>query len=257
MKSTVCSIWPLLFVLSLNANAADNSVPDTPAAREAQEVAPQLYAYTRDVLFDDLWKRPELSPRDRSLVTLAALQANGQTMQMTSHINLALNNGVKPSEIVGLVTHLAFYTGWPNAMSAIAVTRNVFTQRGIDSGQLKPTEEGLLPVDKAAESRLAANVQETIEPVDPELARYTDDVLFADLWRRRDLTPRDRGLVTFAALVTRGQLDQVPVYLNRAMDYGLTRTQATEVVTHLAFYAGWPRAMSALPVIKTVFAQRK
>ena len=58
-----------------------------------------------------------------------------------------------------------------------------------------------------------------------------------------------------AALIARGQAEQLPFHLNRAMDNGLTRTQAAEVVTHLAFYAGWPRAMSALPVVKTVFAQ--
>ncbi|MEB1611112.1 carboxymuconolactone decarboxylase family protein [Xanthomonas campestris pv. campestris] len=91
----------------------------------------------------------------------------------------------------------------------------------------------------------------------PELARYTDEVLFADLWRRPELAPRDRSLVTVAALVARGQLDQVPFHLGRAMDNGLTRVQAVEAVTHLAFYAGWPRAMSALPVLQAVFAERE
>nr|WP_243848966.1 carboxymuconolactone decarboxylase family protein [Xanthomonas sp. CFBP 8151] len=89
------------------------------------------------------------------------------------------------------------------------------------------------------------------------MARYTDDVLFADLWRRPDLAPRDRSLITMAALIARGQLDQVPFHLNRAMDNGLTQAQAAEAVTHLAFYAGWPRAMSALPVLQAVFTERK
>lgn len=256
MKFLPSLIPALLVATSLQANA-QSSVPDTPAARQARETAPQLFAYTQDVLFGDVWKRPELSPRDRSLVTMSSLLANGQSAQMTSHINLALDNGVKPAEIIGLITHLAFYTGWPNGMSAVGVAREVFTQRGIDSDQYRPASEALLPIDAAAEAQRAATVKENVAPIAPELARYTDDVLFADLWRRPDLAPRDRSLITMAALIARGQLDQVPFHLNRAMDNGLTQAQAAEAVTHLAFYAGWPRAMSALPVLQAVFTERK
>ncbi|ACO79395.1 Carboxymuconolactone decarboxylase protein [Azotobacter vinelandii CA] len=256
MKPFPSLIPALLFATSLQANA-QSAVPDTPAARQARETAPQLFAYTQDVLFGDVWKRKELAPRDRSLVTLSSLLANGQGAQMTSHINLALDNGVKPSEIIGLITHLAFYTGWPNGMSAVGVARDVFAKRGIDPSQYRSPSAELLPVDDAAEAKRAATVKANVEPVAPALARYTDDVLFADLWRRPDLTPRDRSLITVAALIARGQLDQVAYHLNRAMDSGLTQTQATEVVTHLAFYAGWPRAMSALPILQSVFAERK
>jgi len=90
----------------------------------------------------------------------------------------------------------------------------------------------------------------------PALARLSNDVLVDDLWRRPDLTPRDRSLITVAALIAKGDNDQLAFYLNRAMELGLTRSQAAEVVTHLAFYAGWPRAMSALPVMQSVFGQR-
>lgn len=247
----------LFFVTSLEAQA-QSAVPDTPAARQARETAPQLFAYTQDVLFGDVWKRKELAPRDRSLVTLSSLLANGQSAQMTSHINLGLDHGLTPREIVGVITHLSFYAGWPNGMSAVGVAREVFAKRGI-----KPEEwtlvsgEALLPVDAEVEARRAAAVKAQVAPLAPELARYTDEVLFADLWRRPDLAPRDRSLVTVMALIARGQVDQVAFHLDRAMDSGLTQTQAAEAVTHLAFYAGWPRAMSALPVLQTVFAQRK
>lgn len=245
----------LLFATSVPASA-QGSVPDTPAARQARETAPQFFAYTQDVLFGDLWRRKELAPRDRSLVTLSSLLANGQSAQMTSHINLALDNGVKPSEIIGVITHLAFYTGWPNGMSAVGVAKDVFSKRGIDSGQYRPVLEELLPVDAAAEAKRAATVKANVAPIAPALARYTDDVLFADLWRRSDLSARDRSLITMAALIARGQLDQVPFHLSRAMDDGLTEIEAAEAVTHLAFYAGWPRAMSALPVLQAVFTER-
>jgi 4-carboxymuconolactone decarboxylase len=83
------------------------------------EVTPQLYVYTTDLLVGEVWKRPDLVPRDRSLVAI------GQTAQMAGHIKLARDNGVKPGEITGLITHQAFYSGWPNAMSAVGVTKQV------------------------------------------------------------------------------------------------------------------------------------
>lgn len=247
-----CSI-PLLFLASGPVPA---QVPDTPAAREARETAPQLYKYTQEVLFGDLWKRTELSPRDRSLVTMATLVANGQSAQMTSHINLALDHGVKPTEITGLITHLAFYTGWPNAMSAVGVARAVFEKRGIKADELKLRTRELLPLDKDAESKRASRTAADVAPVAPTLARYTDDVLYADLWRQPDLAPRDRSLITVAALMARGQLEQLESHLPRARDLGLTQVQAAETATQVAFYAGWPRAMSALPAIKAAFAPR-
>jgi 4-carboxymuconolactone decarboxylase len=81
-------------------------------------------------------------------------------------------------------------------------------------------------------------------------------VLFGDLWQRPDLSSRDRSLVTMAALIANGQAEQLPFHANRAMDNGLTQQEASEVVTHVAFYAGWPRAMSAVPVMKQVFETR-
>jgi 4-carboxymuconolactone decarboxylase len=83
------------------------------------DLAPKLVDLTDDVLFGDVWERPQLSKRDRSLVTCAALIANGKTEQMDFHIPNALENGVTPEEIVEMITHLAFYVGWPNAMSAV------------------------------------------------------------------------------------------------------------------------------------------
>jgi alkylhydroperoxidase/carboxymuconolactone decarboxylase family protein YurZ len=87
--------------------------------------------------------------------------------------------------------------------------------------------------------------------------QYTTDVLFRDLWLRPGLAPRDWSLVTVSALIASGQA-KIPYHLNRAMDNGLTQTEAAEVITHLAFYVGWPNdAFSALPVAKEVFDKRQ
>jgi len=85
---------------------------------------------------------------------------------------------------------------------------------------------------------------------------YTGDLLFKDVWLRPDLAPRDRSLVTVSALIASGQVAQITYHLNRAMDNELTRPQASEVLVHLAFYAGWPNVFSAVPVAKEVFEMR-
>lgn len=88
-------------------------------------IAPKMLDLTKDVLFGDIWQRPDLSPRDRSLITCAALVALGKTEQMEGHFPRALRNGVTKAELVELITHLAFYAGWPNAVSAMTRARAV------------------------------------------------------------------------------------------------------------------------------------
>jgi len=219
-------------------------------------VAPALQIYAQERLLGDVWKRPDLSLRDRSIVTLAALIARNQTAEMPHHFQLALDNGVKPAEISEIVTHLAFYSGWGNAMSTVAVAKEVFASRHINAEQLAPAADKLLPLDEAAEAQRAAHVEQSFGATSPGVVKYTGEVLFRDLWLRPALAPRDRSLVTVSALVACGQVAQIPYHLNRAMDNGLTQPQASEVLTQLAFYAGWPNVFSALPVVKEVFEKR-
>jgi len=89
------------------------------------DFAPKIAELTDDVLFGDVWERPELSPRDRSLITIAALIMGGNTEQLPGHIALGKTNGLTDSEIAEIITHLAFYAGWPKALSAVSVARKV------------------------------------------------------------------------------------------------------------------------------------
>src|SRR5919206_596988 len=93
------------------------------------DFAPKLAELSDEVLFGDLWERPQLSKRDRSLITCAALVATGKTEQLNFHIPYAIENGVTPEELVELITHLAFYAGWPNAMSALTRARELFEKQ--------------------------------------------------------------------------------------------------------------------------------
>lgn len=225
-------------------------------SQDVKAVAPALENYTQGTLLGDVWKRPSLSARDRSIVTLAALIARNQTVEMAFYMNRALDNGVKPAEISETITHLAFYSGWANAMSAVTVAKDVFAARNIGTDQLPSAAPKLLPLDEAAENQRASLVGKQFESVSPGVVHYTAHALFRDLWLRPDLAPRDRSLVTVSALVAAGQVAQIPYHLGRAMDNGMTKEQAGEVLTHLAFYVGWPNVFSALPVFKDVLEKR-
>ena len=102
----------------------------TPAQRMIGDFAPKLVELTDEVLFGDVWARPELSPRDRSLVTCAALVTNGSIEQLRSHLGRARQNGLSETELTEMIIHLAFYAGWPRAMSAITLARELFTSGG-------------------------------------------------------------------------------------------------------------------------------
>lgn len=94
-------------------------------------VAPKLVDLTENVLFGDVWERPELSKRDRSLITISVLTAGYRSGQLPGHLNRALDNGLSKEEIVEAITHVAFYAGWPSAMNAMQIAKKVFEDRGV------------------------------------------------------------------------------------------------------------------------------
>ena len=105
----------------------------TPAQRIMGDFAPKLAQLTDDVLYGDVWARPQLSPRDRSLVTISALIAMNRPDQLRSHLARARDNGVTEDEIVETITHLAFYAGWPSAVTAVTVAKEVFGKKTLEA----------------------------------------------------------------------------------------------------------------------------
>ncbi|MEW6121998.1 MAG: carboxymuconolactone decarboxylase family protein [Pseudomonadota bacterium] len=254
MKKIAASL--ALSTLAVTGAEAQEARRERVAPAAVYEVAPGLGEFTDDVLFGEVWKRRELAPRDRSLITLAALVATGRTAQIGSHTRRALDNGVTPEEIGEIITQLGFYTGWPNAVSAVTEVKRVFEERAIPpAATAAPAPR--VALEPSAEAARRASVDANVAPTAPALADLTNRVLFGEVWRRPDLSARDRSLVTMAALIAMGQPEQLPFHANRAMDNGLSRTEMSEIPTHLAFYAGWPRAMSAVPVIARVFESRE
>lgn len=113
------------------------------------DVAPKLADLTDDVLLGDIWERPELAKRDRSLITVAALIALNRPEQLRSHMRLARQNGVTEAELVETITQLAFYSGWPNAISAVGVAREVFAENGVQKGKPPASADNAVVVTKA------------------------------------------------------------------------------------------------------------
>jgi 4-carboxymuconolactone decarboxylase len=111
----------------------------TGGQRAFGDFAPGLVHYTDRILFDEVWERPELSPRDRSLITVAALLAGGNSEQLTFHLDYAKKNGLTEQELVEAITHLAFYAGWPKAMSAMSVAKSLFAP----TDEQEPTDQSV------------------------------------------------------------------------------------------------------------------
>ncbi|MFL9824172.1 carboxymuconolactone decarboxylase family protein [Rhodoplanes sp. SY1] len=251
MKIVAAAAVAAALLATPSANAQESRMSETLKA-----VAPALDRYREQTLLGGVWKRTDLSARDRGIVTLAALIARNEPGEMAFTMNRALDDGVAPREVSEIITHLAFYAGWPNATSAVAVAKDVFAARKIGPDQLPSASPDPLPLDEKAEATRAETVGRQFGAIAPGLVRNTTDVLFRDLWLRPDLAPRDRSLVTVVALIATGQTAQIPYHLGRAMDNGLKPPEVGGVLTHLAFYVGWPSVFSALPVVKDVIEKR-
>ncbi len=103
----------------------------TAAGKPFGDIAPALADYTERVLFGEVWERPGLSKRDRSLITVATLIALYRTNELSFHLQRALDNGVSRDELIEVITHLAFYAGWPTANTAVTIAKRVFEEKGV------------------------------------------------------------------------------------------------------------------------------
>jgi 4-carboxymuconolactone decarboxylase len=209
--------------------------------------APYLGELRNEVLYGDVWERPELSPRDRSLITVSVTQSLYETDQFRAQLGRALDNGVSAEEISEVITHLAFYSGWPKAVNASRTAAEVFLARGMplpEVGPSAPPLEG--PVEAARGGYLGA----------PYLGLLRNSVLYGDVWERPGLSPRDRSLITLASSQALEQADEFRGHIGRGLNNGLTPLEISELITHVAFYAGWPGAVMASRTVIDVFGER-
>lgn len=226
------------------------------APEEAHLVSPRFAKYIDELVYGEVWGRPGLSMRDKSMLTCAVLIALNRAPFLQFHARRALDNGLTSRELSEIVTQLAFYCGWPFASAAVAQLAPVYAERGIKPVDVAPLAMPSLDADPGMEQRRKAVLDASIGVVSPPLAKYSNEVLFADLWLHPELAPRDRSLVTLAAIWAMGLEPLLDYQFARALDNGVTRDEISEALAFCAFYIGWPRGMAAAMVARKVLDGR-
>jgi 4-carboxymuconolactone decarboxylase len=181
-------------------------------------------------VYGEVWERPDLSKRDRSLATIAVAQGMGAASELRSHIARGLDNGVTQEEIGELITHISFYTGIPSGMNAARVAAAVFESRNL------PMPQSDIPA-----------------------APYLDSIidgLLADTWERSPLTTRERTLITMAVMQTLYSTDELRAQMERALDNGITSDEISELIAHVTLYAGFPMGVNSSRTAGAVFQER-
>ena len=263
MRKMTRSCLALLFVfastgLVLVAGCATDTPPPV-AAQEAADVpalpSPDLYAgspYLRELrnslVYGEIWERPQLSKRDRSLITIAVLQALTRE-ELAIHIPRGLENGLTPEEISEIILHVTFYAGWPTGVQASLTAAEAFEARGLSLGELPRASAESEASTPSSLSDLYAAV--------PRLGELRNSLLYGDIWERPLLSKRDRSLITIAVLQALYVTNELRLHIDRALDdNGVTPQEISEVILHVTFYAGWPAAVNAGRLATAAFNAR-
>ena len=240
----------LLCVGAVGVAAIAGCASDTAPAAAAEEAdvlalpAPDLYAgspYLRELrnslVYGEIWERPQLSKRDRSLITIATLQALARE-ELAIHIPRGLDNGLTPEETSEIILHVIFYAGWPTGVQASLMAAEAFEERGISLGNLPRAPDG-------TEASTPSSLSDAYAAV-PRLGELRNSLLYGDIWERPLLSKRDRSLVTIAVNQSLYATNELRTHINRALDEnGVTPQEVSEVILHITFYAGWPAAVNA------------
>ena len=245
---------PLILWISACTAGEDASTGGNDMATPAQAViggyagSPYLGELRNSLLYGEIWERPQLSKRDRSMITMAALQALNRD-QLRGHVGRALDNGVTQEEISEIILQVTFYGGgWPTGVRASGMAAGVFQERGLPVGQTAAAAwepPGLEPQEYTSGAYAAV----------PRLGELRNSFLYGDVWERPQLSKRDRSMVTVAALQALYR-DQVGGHIGRALNNGVTQEEISEIILHLTFYAGWPAAVKAGGLAARVFEER-
>ena len=220
-----------------------------PAAAQQADIpavpSPDLYAgspYLRELrnslVYGEVWERPYLSKRDRSLITIAVLQALARE-ELAIHIPRGLDNGLTAEEISEIILHVTFYAGWPTGVQASLTAAEAFEARGVTLGELPEAPE--LPEAVTTPGGLSDAYAAV-----PRLGALRNSLLYGNIWERPLLSKRDRSLVTVAVNQALYVTNELRLHIDRALDQnGVTPQELSEVVLHVTFYAGWPAAVNA------------
>ncbi|MGI9597890.1 MAG: carboxymuconolactone decarboxylase family protein [Acidimicrobiales bacterium] len=228
-----------------------------------------LGSFSVDHVLGNLWSRPQLSRRDRSLIVVTFLATIGSTDELATHVEGALNHGLERHEIHEIINQVAGYGGYPMAMQAARIVDRVLAK--LDGVDRLPAKGPADAVDDPDRWTAATDVMSTIfagrTSADPAEARagivdalggvgeMAFDWGFGELWARPELSRRDRSMVTVAILAILRCTDELAVHVPGALNHGCTRDQVEEIMVQLTVYGGFPRAVEAMRAARAAFAK--
>ena len=254
----------VLATLSGSADAGD-------ALAEVFDGFGALGDYARLTGAGEIWSRPGLSRRDRSLVVVAMLATLGRDVELAHHVGGALHHGLERDEIDEIALQLAVYAGAPVALAAAQVIAHAFSEQDGSEGRAAPPPPGARKDDETRR-RDGADVLRTIvglpEGGDPQplvaatleqlgpLGPLVVDAAFGEVWARPQLSRRDRSLVVISSLTAASLPHELEIHLGAALNHGVTRDEIAEVMVTAALYGGFPRAIDGWRIAQRVFAAR-
>lgn len=243
--------------------------PDPSLATEMEARHGDLGTFAVDHVLGNLWSRPQLSRRDRSLIVIAFLATIGADRELTAHVQGGLNHGLSRDEIREIVNQVAGYGGFPMAMAATRIVDDVF--RRLDGVDRLPARDSGPSVDDPDRHAAATDVMGTLfagrTPADPAEARagivdalggvgeLAFDWAFGELWARPQLSRRDRSMVTVAILAILRCSEELAVHVPGALNHGCSRDEVEEIMVQLTVYGGFPRAVEGLRAARAAFAR--
>ena len=214
----------------------------------AYDAAPYLGHIRNTYVYGDIWERPQLSARDRSMITVAVNQATYATNELRLHMGRALDNGITQAELVEIIAHTLWYSGFPTGVNAARVAAQVFEERGLPA--IPPGASSRQPPDNPELEFPGAY------PQAPYLRDLLNQVLYAETWTREELSQRDRSMITVAVGTALYASSEIRYHMGRALDNGVTQEEIREIITHVTFYSGFPTGVNASRVAAEVFEAR-
>jgi 4-carboxymuconolactone decarboxylase len=215
-----------------------------------------------------LWSRPELSRRDRSLLVLSVLSAQGRDEELELHTQIGLNHGLSRPEIEEILLHIAAYAGFPAALAASRHMDVVF--RRVEGIEGNARIEGRRPATKKSDEQRDRDAVDVVRTLNGWSATERDPTVewmtarlggvgeiayrwaFGEIWCRTELSRRDRSIVVISILAALGLTEELPFHVRGGRNHGLTAVELEEMMTHLCLYAGIPRGVNGMRVVREV-----
>jgi 4-carboxymuconolactone decarboxylase len=216
-----------------------------------------------------MWSRPQLNRRDRSLLVISTLAAQARDEELSAHTRIGLRHGLEPKDIEEILLHVAAYAGFPAAMASSRRIDAVLTAfAGVEKlpARTASVEKADEDRDRDAAGFLAsfnvggdcldpAAALAGFEDVSGEVGVIAYRWVYGEVWTREELKPRDRSVVVISILVSLGLLAELTHHVRGGLQHGLTRVEIEEIVNHLSLYAGVPRAIDAMGVVRAEVAK--